>query len=158
MRASDRDRDRAAARLAAGYAEGSLSADTLTSRVARAYAARTRSELSGLIRDLPGRGRLRALTARLAHLAGGSRTLELPFPPTGEASTIGRHAGCALVLDDPTVSRRHASLRFDGDRWLVRDLGSMNGTRVNGWRVEESPVAPGDTVRFGETVVRFAGD
>jgi len=73
------------------------------------------------------------------------------FPP-GQALrfTIGRDDGCDLVLRDLSVSRLHARLERHGTGWLLEDLGSTNGTRLNGWRVSgQVPVRPGDQVSFG---------
>ncbi|HLK00032.1 MAG TPA: DUF1707 and FHA domain-containing protein [Streptosporangiaceae bacterium] len=75
----------------------------------------------------------------------------LYFPPGTETSfTIGRDQRCDLHIADLTVSRLHARLTRDADEWLLTDLGSTNGTRINGWRVRAPvPVRPGDQVRFG---------
>jgi pSer/pThr/pTyr-binding forkhead associated (FHA) protein len=73
--------------------------------------------------------------------------------------SIGRE-GCDVVLPDPEVSRRHARLFVDGGVAMVEDLGSTNGTWLNGAPVADpAPVAPGDVLRFGNTVwdVRFSG-
>jgi Inner membrane component of T3SS, cytoplasmic domain/Domain of unknown function (DUF1707) len=73
------------------------------------------------------------------------------FPP-GQALrfTIGRDDGCDLVLRDISVSRLHARLERSGTGWLLEDLGSTNGTRLNGWRVSgQVLVQPGDHVSFG---------
>jgi pSer/pThr/pTyr-binding forkhead associated (FHA) protein len=60
------------------------------------------------------------------------------------------------VLADETVSRRHALLRRAGDSWLLVDLNSTNGTRLNGWRlVEEIEVRAGDRVSFGSARYRL---
>ncbi|MGO9560982.1 MAG: FhaA domain-containing protein [Acidimicrobiales bacterium] len=72
-----------------------------------------------------------------------------------EVVTIGRLPECAIVLDDPNVSRRHAQLRRDGDSVLLVDLGSTNGTKVNGVLVRERHLSPGDTVTVGTTTMRF---
>ncbi len=62
-------------------------------------------------------------------------------------------------MADMTVSRRHAQLERTGDGWLLSDLASTNGTRVNGWRVRgKVPVRPGDLVSFGDLEVVFCGD
>ena len=79
------------------------------------------------------------------------------FPPTGPGAgtsfTIGRDSGCDMLIEDSTVSRWHARLDRDGDRWVLTDAGSTNGTRVNGWRVRQPvPVQPGDHVMFGSAV------
>ena len=69
---------------------------------------------------------------------------------------IGRAPGSTLQLDDPSVSRRHARIRYDGERWLVADLGSLNGTRLNGWRIsEETEIRPGDRLSLGPARFRL---
>ncbi|MHB8245292.1 MAG: FhaA domain-containing protein [Acidimicrobiales bacterium] len=72
-----------------------------------------------------------------------------------EVVTIGRLPECAVVLDDPNVSRRHAQLRREGDSVVLVDLGSTNGTKVNGVLVRERRLTPGDTVIVGSTTMRF---
>lgn len=73
---------------------------------------------------------------------------ELDLPP-GEA-LIGRGADCLITLDDSLVSRRHARLRIEGSEAIFEDLGSRNGSRINGQAVRE-PVSlkEGDRVRIG---------
>ena len=61
--------------------------------------------------------------------------------------TLGRGADSDLVLTNPRVSRRHARLTWDGAQFLLQDLGSKNGTRINGTPVSEpAPIADGDMV------------
>ena len=72
-----------------------------------------------------------------------------------EVLTIGRLPECAIVLDDPNVSRRHAQVRREGDAIFVVDLGSTNGTRVNGMVVREHRLGAGDVVSIGTTSLRF---
>jgi hypothetical protein len=67
----------------------------------------------------------------------------------GSRAVVGRSRDCDLVLDDPNVSRHHAELLRDGDSWTVADMGSTNGIKVNGRRVEKAPLSPGDRVTFG---------
>src|SRR5207248_72932 len=55
----------------------------------------------------------------------------------GEPVTIGRQAECDVVLDDTNVSRRHAEVRRQGDGYVLVDLGSTNGSKVNGAQVKE---------------------
>lgn len=86
----------------------------------------------------------------------------LMFPRgTGSTFTIGRHRDCDLYIADMSVSRVHAQLERDAGGWLLSDLGSTNGTRLNGWRVR-TPVLlqPGDQVRFGnaEFVIQAPGE
>jgi pSer/pThr/pTyr-binding forkhead associated (FHA) protein len=67
---------------------------------------------------------------------------------------IGRSPECEFVVTDLSVSRTHAELRRAGDNWLLSDLGSMNGTLVNGYRiVAPTRVRAGDEVTFG--TIRF---
>lgn len=68
---------------------------------------------------------------------------------------IGRLAECAVVINDPNVSRRHAEVRRQGDDVVVVDLGSTNGTRVNGARIGEHRLSDGDEVTVGTTTLRF---
>ena len=56
-----------------------------------------------------------------------------------------------LALTDPTVSRIHAEVKIEDQRAVVRDLGSTNGTRVNGHRVTELVLGEGDRIQIGET-------
>ena len=70
--------------------------------------------------------------------------------PPGRALVVGRAVTSDLPVFDPTVSRKHAEVSVAGDGLLVKDLGSSNGTFVNGNRITESPVALGDTVTFGK--------
>src|SRR5215216_284188 len=76
------------------------------------------------------------------------------IPVEGELS-VGRAEGVDLILDDPETSRRHAVFRRDGDMLEVEDLGSLNGTWVNGNRIS-APVqlAPEDVVKVGATQLR----
>jgi FHA domain/Domain of unknown function (DUF1707) len=84
----------------------------------------------------------------------------LVFPPgSGTCFTIGRTQECDLRIADPSVSRLHAQLARDQDGWLLSDLGSRNGTRVNGWLVREPvPVRPGDVVQFGSATFVIQDD
>jgi pSer/pThr/pTyr-binding forkhead associated (FHA) protein len=72
---------------------------------------------------------------------------------------IGRLADSDFVIDDRTVSRHHATIRRAGAFWLLVDLGSTNGTRVNGKRVDgRAVIKPGDEIGFGAAVARFDPD
>jgi FHA domain/Domain of unknown function (DUF1707) len=69
---------------------------------------------------------------------------------TGIRYTIGRDSRCDLLIEHTSVSRWHARLERAAGRWVLTDLGSTNGTRLNGWRVHHPvPVQPGDQVSFG---------
>ena len=71
-------------------------------------------------------------------------------------TTAGRDPDSAVFLDDITVSRQHAIIerRPDG-AWFVRDVGSLNGTYVNGEQVEETKLVPGDEVQIGRFKLTF---
>jgi hypothetical protein len=70
--------------------------------------------------------------------------------------TIGRGADSDLTLTNPRVSRRHAHLTWDGQRFLVQDLGSKNGTRLNGSPVAaRTPIADGDTLELADSRLQF---
>ena len=164
-RVSDAERDEVISQLCERFAEGRLSHDTLDQRVGSALRARDRRDLADIVADLPSRFRpggavaacwrrgptaLSSARARLRRPGPGAMPVLL-FPPGGQRQfTIGRDNGCDMVLGDPTVSRWHAGLRRDGTGWLLDDLGSTNGTRLNGWRVRVwVPVRAGDLVSFG---------
>ena len=72
-----------------------------------------------------------------------------------DALVIGRLPECDVVLSDSNVSRRHAELRRKDDGVFVTDLGSTNGTRVNGTPVREQLLASGDEVSVGSTKLIF---
>ncbi len=73
----------------------------------------------------------------------------------GGRLTAGRGEGCDLTIRDTTVSREHAAFVLRGDTWWVLDLGSTNGTRVNGLRAAEHPVITGDRIELGDVVVEL---
>jgi hypothetical protein len=68
---------------------------------------------------------------------------------------IGRGSDCAIRTHDPQVSRRNCKISFSGGRWCVDDLGSMNGTFVNGERVTRAALSHGDIIGCGALEVQF---
>src|SRR3954470_22550174 len=100
-------------------------------------------------------------TALARAISPAPPTVALPPPPLvpGDAGPvlIGRSRRCDFVVADPSVSRRHALLLRSRDGWTLYDLGSTNGTRVNGWRVERAVLRAGDEVELGAMRLRFAG-
>lgn len=70
--------------------------------------------------------------------------------------TVGRVPGNTVVIEDPSVSRNHAEIVFEGPDVIVRDLGSSNGTYLNGEPVSEEVLYDGDTVRFGDVDFAFS--
>jgi len=157
-RASDAERERALAEVSDGFVTGRLSYETFTQRRTQALTARTHAELRDLVVDLPrhrGFGRAaaavggRVLRSADRWLRRGPALLRLPSG-SQRRYTIGRELACDMTLADDTVSRWHASLQPGPDGWLLADLGSTNGTRLNGWRVTSpSRVMAGDRVSFG---------
>jgi hypothetical protein len=74
------------------------------------------------------------------------------------ATTIGRHPDSDIFLDDVTVSRRHAEVVLVDEGVVVKDLGSLNGSYVNGQRVDERVLGSGDEVQIGRFKLLFVGD
>jgi hypothetical protein len=98
---------------------------------------------------LEQRARDRNETALL--LVDGKR---LVVGPTG--ATIGRSRQCDVVLSDPNISRQHAEIRPRGGAWVLNDLGSTNGSLLNGRRIEGPEVVkPGDEIEIGTSAIRF---
>jgi hypothetical protein len=99
----------------------------------------------------PAASASRVVTMGWQAAADITRPRPLEFPRgSGDQFSIGRDANCDLAIADMTVSRRHATLERTQDGWLLTDLESTNGTRVNGWRVRgKVKVTPGDLVSFG---------
>ena len=105
-------------------------------------------------------GPVRRMTAGMPRAGGGARRpAPLQFPRgDGNLFSIGRDASCDLMIADMTVSRVHARLERTADGWLLTDLASTNGTRVNGWRVRgQVPVRVGDLVCFGTAEYSLSG-
>src|SRR5215211_5773808 len=88
-----------------------------------------------------------AITLEIREPGRGMRRV----PMSGAPMRIGRAPECELVLKDNRVSRRHARLAARDGVLILTDLGSTNGTRVNGHRVTEVVLGAGDTVQLGET-------
>ena len=76
-----------------------------------------------------------------------------------DLSTVGRHPESDIFLDDITVSRRHVEFRREGENFRVHDVGSLNGTYLNGDRVDDAELQNGDEVRIGKfRLMFFASD
>ena len=146
------------AALQRGYATGALQTGTFAHRLDRALTARTRDELRGLTADLeaarPWRRRLRPWR-RGFHDPPPALALPDAAGLAGAAIELGRSTRCQLVFADDSVSCRHAVLHVRDGAWYVRDQGSLNGTWVNGRRVVEAEIRPGDELRLGELALRL---
>jgi hypothetical protein len=101
--------------------------------------------LSARFKEGPGGG-----TGGTLVLASGVRV-----PLTAEVALIGRGSEAAVKLEDTSVSRRHAEVRSTPEGFVVVDLGSTNGTRVNGVGVTERVLKDGDTLAVGDSQLRF---
>jgi hypothetical protein len=110
-------------------------------------------------------GRLRTGSFRIQSAVRetpGGRAPGSILTPTGDrvilgeqVVTIGRLPDCAIPLSDPNASRVHAEIRPAGTGWLLVDLGSTNGTRVNGERIGERHLRDGDEIAIGTAILRF---
>jgi FhaA, N-terminal domain/FHA domain len=85
------------------------------------------------------------------HEDGSQRTA----PLRRDSVTIGRLPDCDVVIDDKGASRRHAQLKRKGSVYLLTDLGSTNGTRLNGETVQSRELRDGDKITIGSTVIEF---
>ncbi|QKW09921.1 FHA domain-containing protein [Streptomyces sp. NA04227] len=175
-RLSDAERDQALQVLREGAAAGKLSHDTFLRRMELALAARRPDQLAVLTADLAEDrspegpvqravfGGVRAVsgfTQRMRRVWQTERlpVLRLPAAADGKPLRIGREPGNGLRLSHETVSRVHAELVRQGGMWVLRDLGSSNGTCVNGRRVIGAAVVQdGDQVSFGQMSFRLSGN
>ena len=98
-------------------------------------------------REIPSLG---AAQGRALLVGDGRRSVV-----SGDQLVIGRSRDCDLVIDDPNISRRHAEVRRSGEGWTVADLGSTNGVKVNGRRVESAALTPGDELTLGVIKLKF---
>ena len=158
-------RRRLARTLNAAYADGLLSEETFLLRLDQVLEARL-IDSRRLVGDLHLRGSgvgVRARVTAAMHTVIGrietaltnARAAEptlLALDWTGRQAEliVGRHRGCDVVLEDLTVSRRHARLVYRDGTWVLQDLGSTNGTLLNGIRVGRSELRPGDRLLVGD--------
>ncbi|GGJ21911.1 DUF1707 and FHA domain-containing protein [Streptomyces brasiliensis] len=168
-RLSDADRDKVLEVLRDGVVKGRLSHDTFVRRMELALVARRADELAALTADLPREsafsrmvfGAVEAVSgfpARLRRAWQAERLPKLLLPHgMGGPLRIGRDPVNGLRLTHETVSRVHAELSRQGGMWVLTDLGSTNGTTVNGRRVIGAAlVREGDQVGFGHVTFRLA--
>ena len=96
--------------------------------------------------DGPDRGKLKVLKGPLAGET---------FPLIDDVTTIGSMKGNTIVIQDGSVSRRHAAIKIDQMRYEVADMNSTNGVLVNGARIHKVFLKDGDSITIGSTVVEF---
>ena len=75
-----------------------------------------------------------------------------------QAVTIGRGKDATVMLDDPKASRIHTAIRYWDDIFIVRDMGSSNGTILNGEKIEVARLNPGDVIKIGDTTINSASE
>jgi FHA domain-containing protein/uncharacterized protein DUF1707 len=155
MRASDQDREAALALLRARCAEGYLSVDTFERRVEQTFDARSVSELRGVVADVTSGGSWRRRARPRFRRLPVAEAVPIALPEAGPI-IIGRSRRCDVVLEDPTVSRRHLEVRPAGEgQWLALDVGSLNGTWRHNRRVGRTLVVPGDELWLGSCPIRL---
>jgi pSer/pThr/pTyr-binding forkhead associated (FHA) protein len=115
--------------------EGALEGET-------AAAAEPAAEEVGPLESLPPGSAL--LVVKRGPNAGSRFLLD------ADVTTAGRHPESDIFLDDVTVSRRHAEFIREGDGFVVRDVGSLNGTYLNRGRIDAAALAGGDEVQIGK--------
>ncbi len=138
-------------RLGRNFAEGQLSPSTFERRVGDVLVTEVPAELDDVLWDLPARhglGWRRRAPERIAFEEPPWQEIVLG-PRPFRRWLLGRDAGCDVVLALRSVSRRHAELTVRGGVCVVRDLGSVNGTWVNGDRVLEARLRAGDHLHLG---------
>jgi hypothetical protein len=157
---------RLANNLRSAYAAGLLTQDTFVHRIDHLYGSNV-VEPERLVGDLtfrrrPDRPRFTDVVEQfISRWRSGTAQDDTQFPIlaldwTGSTAQllIGRGSSCDLVMQDRTVSRRHAQLFFREGSWILIDLRSTNGTYINGSRVRRSQLLPGDELAFGEETLR----
>lgn len=149
--------------LKAAHAEGILSENTFVHRIELLFdgplidPTRLVGDLEARKRHYPfstGVERIKAAGRQFWRLHGiGSSSpslLALDWDGGHEELVIGRNPSCDIVLPGPAVSRIHARLSFRDGSWILQDLGSTNGTIVNGDSVGRCKLQPGDRVVIGD--------
>ncbi|HEV2776749.1 MAG TPA: FHA domain-containing protein [Solirubrobacteraceae bacterium] len=149
-RGTERVRERAIGRLQRGYVGGSLGTQTFEYRVETALSCDTPSVLRRLTSDLVSPTLLDSARRWLTASGEPPSSGLLAVLAAGSSTVIGRSSGCDFVISHNSISRRHAMLTRDGDRVIVTDLGSTNGTFVNGRWITQAEVLPGDKLQLGQ--------
>jgi small-conductance mechanosensitive channel len=95
--------------------------------------------------------------ARLYVAEGAERGRSLALTD-GQPATVGRSRACSLPLSDPNASKEHLRLAWEDGAWVMTDLGSSHGTRINGKPAQRAALAPFDRIAVGDTVMIFESD
>ena len=167
MLAPGATRQRLAKTLNSAYAEGLLSEHTLAHRLDVLFASAV-IDPAWVVGDLPRRGRAASIRRRvLSSLKERTRRapliatapeprilLALDWSGARDELLVGRHPSCDVILESISVSRRHARLTFRDGGWVLQDLGSTNGTRLNGLLVGRCRLQPGDQLALGDQLLQ----
>jgi pSer/pThr/pTyr-binding forkhead associated (FHA) protein len=97
--------------------------------------------------DSEGQNEGKMSLGELIPIGGGD-----PIPLLKEKLVVGRREGCDIVLKFPNVSSAHCELSLEDGHWMIRDLGSTNGTKVNGTHASERRLLPGDKIGVAKHV------
>ncbi|NVN92164.1 MAG: FHA domain-containing protein [Desulfuromonadales bacterium] len=136
------DKDSLYTLLTVGYLKNRRRGDTEIASVPAAESGETDIKAAQQKPKLPNV----VLIVESGALQGERFTVKLPC-------TIGRK-NCDLILDDRLISRRHAELKIDGNKLVIEDLESKNGTKVNGEKVTKKQLVPNDLISIGPTKLR----
>jgi FHA domain len=101
-----------------------------------------------LLKEMFANGKQPRLTTMVA---GKPLIMNLPLPVT----TVGRDASCDVQIADQTISRTHFQVIYQNGKYMLLDLGSTNGTQLNGGRVSQSELRHGDQIKAGEAILFF---
>jgi pSer/pThr/pTyr-binding forkhead associated (FHA) protein len=112
----------------------------------------TKDKIS-LVAELPGSGSVPS-GASVRVMRGFYADLEIPVD--GDWLVVGRGHTADLVLSEPTISRAHAAIGYENGEFFVQDLGSTNGTGVNGQREPRTTLSDGDELQLGKLLLRFS--
>lgn len=132
-----------------------VAANVADERGAQPHEAEPMPSSDTMIFDRPAAG-ASPESARRAYLmvsTRGSRPVQ--FDLGGHLIGIGRASDNDVILDDPTVSRHHCQLKLEHGAYSFTDLGSQNGSLVNGETVSQIALGPGDVIRIGDTQIDF---
>lgn len=147
--------------LRAAYSEGLLSESTFMTRLDQVLGEAT-VDPRRLVGDLtlgatrgPGAAARRLLSRVVMWpTARSTALLALDWSGATERMLVGRAPESDIVLDDCAVSRRHAELVWRSGTWVIHDIGSKNGTVLNGRTIERAQLRPGDYVSFAKRTFR----
>jgi len=133
-------------------ADPSLSQDDM--RVLASFSMDRLAETKGMVPDVQSEGIPETVPCNAFLIMQGTKVI--PLEQT--VINIGRHLDNHIVIDDPRVSRSHAQLRVIKDRYVIFDLNSTGGTLVNGERINQSALYPGDTISLAGVTLIFGQD